>query len=251
MNGKDGFQKGGRETGLGRRGPSLPEPSGRDPTRLRFAASSPSSERAGSEVGADGGQRRRRPREGLTRFYEGRGHFSQKGGEEGRIGSQRRPPSPGALPLSAPSPCLGESLTSVGHHQLREHALPREDKRKVGGGPPSRTRTPLESGVPGICASLEPTLPSLPAAKERARCPSPTVCKDRTPRTQEGKEERVPPGGLALAGLERERGYPKGPGENLGSPRVTKRKGEPPQWFEIKCPSGSAMEKVLPSGVPG
>ena len=163
----------------------------------------------------------------------------------------------GSLPLLGlsglvhPPPCLGESLTTVGHHQLCKHALPREDKRKVGGGPPSRARSPLESGVPGICASLEPTLPSLPAANERARCPRPAVCKDRTPRTQEGKEERVPPGGLALGSLERERGVPQGSGRKPRFSASYERKGDPPQWFEIKCPSGSAMEKVLPSGVPG
>lgn len=96
------------------------------------------------------------------------------------------------------------------------------------------------------------SLRSLPFPLQKsARCPSPTVCKDRTPRTQEGKEERVPPGGLALGGLERERGVPQGSGRKPRFSASYERKGEPPQWFEIKCPSGSAMEKVLPSGVPG
>ena len=90
----------------------------------------------------------------------------------------------------------------MGHHQLREHALLRERTNakwiKV---LLLATRSPLESGVPGICAGLEPTVfmvPSLRVPKEppRARAHTPThthththaapalaVCKERTPRT--------------------------------------------------------------------
>lgn len=81
-------------------------------------------------MGPDGGQRRRRPGEGEPRFYEGRGSFSEKGGKEGQIGSERG----ASLSRSSPTYCtllplprvFRESLTSIGHHQLREHALLRE-----------------------------------------------------------------------------------------------------------------------------
>ena len=92
------------------------------------------------------------------------GSFSEKGGKEGQTGS-----GGGGASLSRSSPILctlpppprifRESLTSIGHHQLRKDALLRE--RTSGKWIKVlllTARSLVESGVPGICAGLEPSL---------------------------------------------------------------------------------------------
>lgn len=60
------------------------------------------------------------------------------------------PPPPGAPKGND----LG-TLTISGH-QLREHALRREERRKMGGDSRSCCAAPWKARVPGVCAVLRP-----------------------------------------------------------------------------------------------